>query len=99
MRAKSGSGEIVLGDEQFHAIGRALADPRRFAIFEQVAKADGMACGDLREHKKISPATISHHLKELSDAGLIRVEREGRIANLTVNRAIFAAYLKRLSAL
>lgn len=90
---------MKLSDEQFHAIGRALADPRRFAILEQVAAADGMACCELREHKVISPATISHHMKELNDAGLIDMKREGRGAYLFLRRPVFEAYLKRLSSL
>jgi len=90
----------VLDDEQFRAISRALADPRRFAILQQVAALpDGIGCGALEEHAQISPATISHHLKELTDAGLVTVEREGRCANLTLRRPVWQAYLKRLGRL
>ena len=67
-----------LSDEQFHAIARVLSDPRRFAILQQIAAADGMACGALHEQEIISPATISHHLKELNEAGLVEMKREGR---------------------
>ena len=88
-----------LSEEQFHAIGRALADPRRFAILEQVAAAQGMPCSALHEHEVISPATISHHLKELHEAGLVEMKREGRGANLFLCRPVFEAYLKRLSSL
>ena len=90
----------VLDDEQFRAISRALADPRRFAILQQVAALpDGIGCGSLEEHAQISPATISHHLKELTEAGLVAVEREGRCANLTLRRTVWRAYLKRLNSL
>ena len=86
-------------EEQFHAICRALADPRRFAILQQVAAADGLACSSLQEHEVISPATISHHLKELHEAGLVDMKREGRGSNLFLCRPVFDAYLKRLSSL
>jgi len=93
--------EAELSDEQFLAISKAVADPRRFAILQQVANCEArpLACSALQEHQIISPATISHHIKELTEAGLIHVEREGRHGNLTLQRAVWKAYLKRLSSL
>ena len=91
--------DLDLPEEQFHAICRALADPRRFAILQQVAAADGLACSSLQEHEVISPATISHHLKELHEAGLVDIKREGRGSNLFLCRPVFEAYLKRLASL
>ena len=88
-----------LTDEHFQSIARALADPRRFAIFQQIAAAGTIACCNLRERELISPATISHHLKELADAGLITVERQGRSTRLTLRRPVLQAYIARLSAL
>lgn len=87
---------IKLSPEQIAAISRALADPRRFAIFEQIAGCDRLACSALTEHQEISPATVSHHLKELSEAGLIDAVRDGRRMNLSVCRPVWDAYLKRL---
>jgi hypothetical protein len=62
MAKKTPSRGVALSEKQFQAIGRALADPRRFAILKQVAAADGLACSKLDEHEVISAATISHHL-------------------------------------
>ena len=99
MPAKKSSPRPALTDEQFHAITRALADPRRFAMFEQVAAQKSLTCSDLDAHQDISPATISHHLKELTEAGLITAEREGRTMRLSLHRATWNAYCKRLAAL
>lgn len=88
-----------LSDEQMQAIARALADPRRFAILQQIARQDCTACGSLQEQKILSPATISHHLKELAEAGLIEVEREGRCASLSLHRDVWSAYLDQLAKL
>jgi ArsR family transcriptional regulator len=89
--------QIELTDEQFQSIGRALADPRRFAILQQVAAANTMTCSALQAHEVISPATISHHLKDLCEAGLIEMERCGRVSNLTFCRSTWDAYRERLA--
>jgi ArsR family transcriptional regulator len=65
----------------------------------QVAACPATPCSKLTEHECISPATISHHLKELSEAGLIDIVREGRTAQLTLRRDVWQAYLDRLAAL
>ena len=89
----------ALTDEQMQTICRALADPRRFAILQQIARQDSTPCASLHEQKILSPATISHHIKELTDAGLIDVQREGRCASLTLLRDIWNAYLEQLAKL
>ena len=83
------------------AIARAMADPRRFAIVKQVAAAAGagLPCSMLEVHEAISAATVSHHMKELSEAGLIATQREGRGANLFLRREVWDAYLKRLAVI
>ena len=88
-----------LPDEQMQAISQALADPRRFAILQQIAGKTACACSAVRESQDVSPATISHHIKELADAGLVDVEREGRTATLTLRRDIWSAYLDQLGRL
>jgi ArsR family transcriptional regulator len=99
MRANSVSASPALPDARFHAIGRALADPHRFAILQQVAAAEGIACSRLEEHAVLSPATVSHHMKELSEAGLVEIRREGREAYLWLQRPVLDAYLNRLACL
>ena len=90
---------VQLAPEQRQAIARALADPRRFAMLQQVARAGTLTCSALDAHQCISPATISHHLKELQEAGLVEVLREGRVAHMTLRRAVWEASLRELSAL
>ncbi len=89
--------KIRLSAEQVEEIARALAEPRRFAILKQIATQRSMTCSALDEHECISAATISHHLKALTDAGLIDAAREGRVRNLSLRREVWDAYLRELS--
>jgi ArsR family transcriptional regulator len=92
-------GRKHLSDVEMQTIARAIADPRRFAILQQIARHDSTPCASLDEQQILSPATISHHLKELTDARLIEIQREGRCASLTLQRDTWNAYLAQLGKL
>ena len=90
---------MALSEQQFHRIAKALADPRRFEILTRIADCSEMACNDLKSEMPVTPATLSHHIKELTDAGLVDVRREGKFMHMTLRRDIWKEYLKRLSKL
>lgn len=91
---------IILTDRQLTLIARALADPRRYEILQKIGRSDSpCACGDIRSCLSISPATLSHHMKELENAGLIDAQREGKFVNYTLRRDILQAYLDKLSSI
>ncbi len=91
--------EVQLSSEEVAAISRVLADPRRFAMMQQIAGAGELACTGLNAQGCISPATISHHLKELQAANLVSAEREGRGMNLSFRRDVWQAYLRHLASM
>lgn len=81
---------------QFHRIAKALADERRFEILERIAQVPEMACAKLAEDLPVSQATISHHLKELFDAGLLDVRREAKYAYYRLQPETWSEYLASL---
>ena len=66
-------------------ISKALADSTRLKILEAISARKQMVCGELVAMRGVTPATVSHHLKILSDAGLIECRREGQFVH---NRSV-----------
>lgn len=58
-------------------MAKALAHPARIAIIQEIFKAKTCICGDLVGQINLSQSTISQHLKELKNAGLIKGTIEG----------------------
>lgn len=82
------------------AILKALADPRRFELLENIAKAGcPLGCAQARAALPIAAATLSHHIKELETAGLIHVRREGKFHFLTLRPGVLQGLISVLAAL
>jgi ArsR family transcriptional regulator len=81
---------------QITRIAKALSDPRRFEILQQIAEEDEMSCAAIKEIQSISPATLSHHIKELESAGLVDIRRESKFLYVQLRRPAWKAYLKEL---
>jgi ArsR family transcriptional regulator len=83
------------------AILKALSDPKRFELLENIARSQcPLGCTMAREALAVSPATLSHHIKELQTSGLINVRREGKFAFLSIKPGVLealSAYLQSLS--
>jgi ArsR family transcriptional regulator, arsenate/arsenite/antimonite-responsive transcriptional repressor len=81
-----------LAPGQFERIAKALADPRRFAMLEAISSALECPNQALCNGFPISKATVSHHIKELVNAGLIEPEREGQYKAYRVQTDVVNAY-------
>lgn len=89
-------GELAPG--QFERIAKALADPRRFAVLQTIATSrDECPYQAICDRFPVTKATISHHLKELVQAGLVRSERDGQHMHATVVPGVIEAYTAELA--
>jgi len=65
---------------------RALADPARVKIVNQLANASGPVCAcEIVPALGLAQPTVSHHLKKLTDAGLLEREQRGKWAYFSLN--------------
>ena len=88
---------ITMERARIEKISKALADATRLMIFEAISAKKEMVCGELVALRGVTPATVSHHLKILSDAGLILCRRKGQfVHNRTVPETI-AEYSRALA--
>ena len=78
--------EYTLRQEQVARFAKAMGHPARMAILEFLAKQNSCFFGDIHEVLPISKATVSQHLKELKEAGLIQGEIETPKVKYCINR-------------
>jgi ArsR family transcriptional regulator len=91
---------VELAEDQVQLIAKALADPRRYDILRKIGTCPqtSMPCSEMRECIDISPATLSHHMKELETAGLVRSAKEGKFVRYFLQADVLRAYLDRLKS-
>jgi ArsR family transcriptional regulator, arsenate/arsenite/antimonite-responsive transcriptional repressor len=77
-------------------ISKALGDKTRLKIFEAISARDEMNCSEIVSMRGVTPATVSHHLKILSEAGLIACRREGQFVYSQAVPETVAAYVREL---
>ena len=85
-----------LTDSEVAQIGKALGDPNRLAIYTHIAQHDELFCGEIHAKHAISAPTLSHHLKVLTDLGLITSRKDGLNVYYRLIPERFTAYLKYL---
>lgn len=84
--------------EQFLRIAKTVADPARMAALQIIAAQGQLSCSGLCDHLDLTPATISHHVKELEATGLVTARREGKFVILTLDSKVWESFLKELAS-
>ncbi len=69
--------EFSIKDNKIARYAKALSHPARIAIIKVLLKENTCVCGDIVDQLPLSQSTVSQHLKELKEAGLIKGEISG----------------------
>ena len=71
-------------------LAKALGHPARVAIIDYLLKVDACICGDIVNELPLAQPTVSQHLKELKNAGLIKGEIEGNSICYCIDEKTFS---------
>lgn len=71
-------------------LAKALGHPARVAIIDYLLKVDACICGDIVNELPLAQPTVSQHLRELKNAGLIKGEIEGNTICYCIDEEIIA---------
>jgi ArsR family transcriptional regulator, arsenate/arsenite/antimonite-responsive transcriptional repressor len=81
-------------------LAKALGHPARIAIMDYLASVNTCICGDIVNELPLAQPTVSQHLKELKNAGLIKGSIEGNAICYCINEATlekFNNYMKHIT--
>lgn len=73
-------------------VAKALGDPTRFRLLRAIAARDEVSCQELTGLFRLAQATVSHHLKVLTQAGLVSARKEGQFHYYRVLRDALEAH-------
>lgn len=69
--------EFTLKENKIAMYAKAFGHPARIAILKLLIQKEACVCGDIVDELPLSQSTVSQHLKELKEAGLIKGSIEG----------------------
>lgn len=86
--------------KRIERISKALSDPSRITILQQLREKENcLYCHEISDFIDLTQPSISHHVKQLADADLVVVEKEGRNVKYRLNQTVLDEYIKFLSTL
>ncbi len=86
-------------EQSLSAFAKALAHPARIAILKVLAEKNECICGQIVEVLPLAQSTVSQHLKELKDAGLIKGTIEGPRSCYCINWDAFQQFQQAFTEL
>jgi ArsR family transcriptional regulator len=91
---------MTLSWKQIEKISKALGDAHRLRILQYISKKGGCGqCSEIQDVIELTQPSISHHVKILTEAGLIEPEKEGRNFKYTLNERLLDEYTSMLEHL
>lgn len=81
--------EFPIREKTVAEFARLLSHPARLSILLTLAEKKSCVCGEIVEVLPLAQATVSQHLKELKEAGLIQGELEGKSSCYCINWEMF----------
>jgi len=81
--------------QELAAFARVISHPARLEILKYLAESETCVSGDISSNIPLSRTTVSQHLKELRNAGLIQGDIEGTRINYCLNMGVIAKNYKR----
>jgi len=80
--------------KQVEKISKALGDVSRLTILQHMSKnKGGIQCSDINSLLDLAQPSVSHHIKTLTEAGLIEPEKDGRSYSYQLNTGVLNEYI------
>lgn len=82
--------DLFTGEQNMIAnLAKAIGHPARVAIIEYLLKVKGCICNDIVSEINLAQPTVSQHLRELKNAGIIKGNIEGNSICYCINNEVF----------
>ncbi len=84
--------EFIKAEQELAQFAKALSHPARIAILKVLAQKNECVCGEIVDVLPLAQSTVSQHLKELKEAGLIKGTIEGPKSCYCINWKAFEKF-------
>jgi ArsR family transcriptional regulator, arsenate/arsenite/antimonite-responsive transcriptional repressor len=91
--------DLPIADERFVAMLRALANPARYRIVQELRRSGVCQTGPLLDVLPLAQSTVSEHLRRLKEVGLVTGDLEGPAICYCIDEKAFAWFQQRVAEL